>query len=410
MMTPSNSQRSQQEPLVLHTRVVTGTGGGPDKTILNSPRFLRDEGYPMLCAFLRPPGDRGFAELERRAEQWQAPIVAIDDEGPLDWHVLSRLRELCDTHAPAIWHGHDYKSNLLGLLLRRHFPMKLVTTVHGWVKNTWKTPLYYAIDRWCLRRYDHVICVSEDLHRDCLKLGVASDRCTHLPNGIDTVDFARNQATSELRQRLGLGQNDFLLGALGRLSHEKGFDLLLTAFQRLLQSESDSKASSMHLVLGGHGDEREALENQARELGIASRVHFLGFCSDSRGFYRDLDLFVLSSRREGLPNVVLEAMAMEVPVIATRINGVPRLVDHDVNGWLIDSESVEALVDSMELLRRDGSLRQRLADAGRQTIETRFSFRLRMDRMRTIYDTVLALPNPALSQHQGHAAKEGIRS
>src|SRR4051812_43946618 len=123
-------------PVVLDTRVVTGTGGGPDKTILNSPRFLSGAGYRMICAYMHPPGDPGFAEITRKAEAWGAPLVSVPDRGPWDLKVTSRLLGLCRRERVAIWHGHDYKSNVLGLLLRPFWPMRLVTTVHGWVRHT----------------------------------------------------------------------------------------------------------------------------------------------------------------------------------------------------------------------------------------------------------------------------------
>src|SRR4051812_45643148 len=139
-------------PLVLHTRVITGQGGGPDKTILNSPRFLPDLGYHSVCAFLRPPNDLGFQAVRDRAEMWQAPLEEIDDRGALDVGVLKQLLAVCRRLKVDIWHGHDYKTNLFGLLLRRFHPMRLVTTCHGWVEHTRKTNLYYQVDAWCLPR------------------------------------------------------------------------------------------------------------------------------------------------------------------------------------------------------------------------------------------------------------------
>src|SRR5262249_34841536 len=162
--------------------VVVGTGGGPEKTILNSPRFLTSGGYRMICAYMRAPGDRGFEQLRKKAEQRGAPLEPIDDRGPWDWKVVPSLLALCRRERVSIWHGHDSKSNALGLLLRRFWPMRLVTTVHGWVQQTRRTPLYYWIDRLCLPRCEQVICVSEDLHERCLACGVPPRRCALIEN------------------------------------------------------------------------------------------------------------------------------------------------------------------------------------------------------------------------------------
>src|SRR6516165_264748 len=171
VLTRSPVRRLDPRPTVLDVRVVTEAGGGPDKTILNSPRFLADR-YRNLCAYMHPPGDRGFETLQAKAERWQAPLLSVADRGPLDWRVISSFLDICRRERVAIWHGHDYKSNALGLLLRPFWPMRLVTTVHGWVEITSRTPLYYGIDRLCLPRYEHVLCVSPDLHEQCLTLGI----------------------------------------------------------------------------------------------------------------------------------------------------------------------------------------------------------------------------------------------
>ena len=177
--------------VVLDARVVCGTGGGPDKTILNQPRFLTAAGYRNLCAYMYPLGDPGFESLRQRTEAAEAPLLEFPDRGPWDWRVIGRMLEICRRERVAIWHGHDYKSNALGLLLRRFWPMRLVTTVHGWVKHTRRTPLYYRIDRFCLPRYERVICVSQDLHGGMSNPGVPAERCVLIENGIDLAEYAR---------------------------------------------------------------------------------------------------------------------------------------------------------------------------------------------------------------------------
>src|SRR5713101_3169201 len=95
-------------PVVLHTRVTNGSGGGPDKTILNSPRFLTSS-YRMLCAYMHPPGDPGFEKLKAKASLWHAPLLSVPDRGPWDWHVVAELLRICRREQVSIWHGHDYK-------------------------------------------------------------------------------------------------------------------------------------------------------------------------------------------------------------------------------------------------------------------------------------------------------------
>lgn len=371
-------------PVALEVRVVTGAGGGPDKTILNTPRFLEPLGYRTVCAYLHPPDDPGFEQIRTRAASLGAPLVAVEDRGPLDPRVLSELLNLCRRERVSIWHGHEYKSNALGLLLSRFWPMSLVTTVHGWVERTARTPLYYRIDRFCLPRYERVLCVSEDLHRQSLQCGVAPERCLLVENGIDLEQYRRRHSLPEAKQRLGFDPRRLLVGAVGRLSAEKGFDRLIRAAGRLLRDGVD-----FDLAIVGEGNARPALEAQIAAEGLADRVRLLGFRPDTIDLFQAMDVFALSSFREGLPNVVLEAMALGVPVVATRVAGVPRVIRDGENGVLVEIDDEAGLSAALGRLLADGRLRQRLADAGRLTVESQHSFAARIERIRDIYDEVL---------------------
>jgi glycosyltransferase involved in cell wall biosynthesis len=382
-MTNARSAKTGQS-VVLETRVVCGAGGGPDKTILNSPRHLWSAGYRTVCAYMHPPGDPGFEELRRKAATLQAPLLSVPDRGPWDWRVVTQLLAVCRRERVRIWHGHDYKSNALGLLLRRFWPMRLVTTVHGWVKQTRRTPLYYRVDELCLPRYESVICVSADLRDRCVARGVSPDRCLLIENAIDTDDFARRTDGADARRRAGVPSGRMVVGAVGRLSAEKGFDLLIHAIHRLIRTGHD-----LELWIAGEGDVGPQLQALARQLGVADRVRLLGYQSDLRPLYEAMDVFALSSVREGLPNVVLEAMALGTPVLATRIAGVPRLVRDGETGVLVEPGSVDELTAGLTRLLDDPDLRARLAAAGRRTVETGYSFLARMRAIRAIYDGLL---------------------
>jgi glycosyltransferase involved in cell wall biosynthesis len=370
--------------VVLDTRVVTGPGGGPDKTILNSPRFLSAAGYRMLCAYMHPPGDPGFEQLRHKAAVAQAPLYSVYDRGPWDWRVISQFLRICRRERVEIWHGHDYKSNALGLLLRRFWPMRLVTTVHGWVKQTRRTPLYYKIDELCLPRYEAVICVSQDLFDRCLGCGVAAQRCLLVENAIDTQDFSRQLGTEEAKQRLGLKLGSCLIGAVGRLSDEKGFDVLIRAADQLLRA-----GARIELAIIGEGDAKDRLQALITALGRQDCIHLLGYRADTKDLYSAMDIFALSSLREGLPNVLLEAMAMEVPVVATRVAGIPQLIHDGRNGLLVAASSVEDLAGALARLAAEPLLRVRLRQAARRTIENQYSFVARMERIRALYDDLL---------------------
>lgn len=375
--------KTKQPPFVLHTRVVTGTGGGPEKTILNSPRFLTEHGIDSACLFMRPPGDPGFATLEQKAAACNAEIIGIDDNGPLDRGVVKHCVRVCRDRNVTVWHAHDYKSNAIGLLVKKQHPMHLVTTTHGWVRKTWKTPLYYAIDRFCLKRYQQVVCVSQDLHDACRKLRISDERLHLIDNAIVADDYDLSEATPAERAAFGVTDGRVLLGACGRLSEEKGFDLLISAVSNLAKQGMD-----VGLIIVGEGHLREQLQHQIDDAGMQDRITLAGFLSDPRQLYRAIDLFVLSSLREGLPNVVLEAMASGRPVLTTKVNGIPRLVTDNENGLIIDCGSTDQIESGLKRLISAPDLAKALAAAGRRTVEQQFSFRKRLERMVQVYDNL----------------------
>ncbi len=369
-------------PRVLHLRTVTGHGGGPEKTLLNSPRFIDPE-YELRLAYVRPAGDRKY-DLPERAARLGVRLLDVPERGPVDPRTFWRLAAEIRRFRPDILHPHDYKTNVLAVLLARMFHLKLVTTLHGYVTIGGRLDWYYRLDRWAIRRMDHVIVVSDDLLDVVRDIGVPAERVSLIENAIDAAEYRRRGPVAAAKARLGVPPGRFVIGAVGRLSPEKGFDNLIRAVARLVSDHWD-----VELWIAGEGDQREQLEALAAELNLGERVRLLGQRSDLIELYQAFDVFVLSSLREGLPNVVLEALAIEVPVVATSVAGVPRVLENGQNGFIVRSGTPEELAGAISLLLDDEPLRVRFGQAGRRTVEERYSFRVRMEKVKRVYDAVL---------------------
>jgi glycosyltransferase involved in cell wall biosynthesis len=370
---------------VLDVRVVTGTGGGADKTVLNSPRRLAEFGYRNVCAYMRHPQDAGFQELEVRASRLEVPLVVLDDYGPLDWRVIRRLLRICRDNNVAIWHGHEYKSNLLGLLLRRFWPMRLISTVHGFVDDTWRLRAYNWVDRWCLKYYEHVLCVSEKLRQQCLAAGLSAEQCTQLDNGVDLDQYRRTAPPAAAQRAFGIPPGRTVVGAVGRLSREKAFDALIRVIHSLHQT-----GVNVHLMLAGEGDQEAALRRLTAELGCQEYVTFLGFQENTLAVYEAMDVFALSSVTEGMPNVLLEAMAVGVPVVATCVGAVPQLIESNQSGLVVPPADQESLARAIGTMVADHNLRRRCVNSASDTIRTRYSFDVRIRKVAALYDRLLA--------------------
>jgi len=384
----ATSTNQSDDVCVLHARVVSGTGGGPEKTILSSAAFLQGTGYRSIAAYIHPHGDAGFESIRNRATQLKSPLVAVPERGALDPRSLLALWKLCRKESVRIWHGHDYKSNLFGLMLKPlHRKMKLVTTVHGWVVHTSKTPMYYRVDKACLPRYDRVLCVSDDLYDTCDSRGVSPSRLELLPNAIDTSLFTRSTEPrhASLRKEWRVPSGRFIIGAMGRLMPEKSFDQLIEATATLVD-----RGLEIELWIAGDGPCHEDLKKMVDDKKLSNRVRLLGFVEDTHAFYESLDMFALSSQREGLPNVILEAAAMRLPILSTRVAGIPKMLTDQVHAILCDIGDTDCMVASIEQIYHDKTLRRTLSESARQLVEAKYSFRQRMDRMTAIYDDLLS--------------------
>jgi glycosyltransferase involved in cell wall biosynthesis len=366
-------------PKVLHVRVIANSGGGPDKTIIRSGQYLDPMRYHMQTAYIYPSGSKDFQTFKKQAVKHRCQLIEIPESGPFDFSTYKSLLKICQDQKIDIWHGHDYKSNLLGLLIARKCPrLKLVTTVHGWTGETWRTKLYTHVDHYCLKRYDEVVVVSPKLYEHCRDtLKIDSSKLTYIPNAIRPEEYPQTHTQNEARKELDFQTGRKVIGVVGRLSIEKGVDRAIDMIAKLPGCE-------LHLI--GDGPERKNLEKQAVDLGIADRVRFWGWQTASQMFYQSMDMLLLPSHTEGLPNVVLEAMTMTIPVAATDVGGVRDLLDDGRCGMILPTEQPAAWANMIQNFLADEDQLQQTALLARQRILTHFTFESRMQRMMRVYD------------------------
>ncbi|HEV3083769.1 MAG TPA: glycosyltransferase [Gemmataceae bacterium] len=370
-------------PRVLHLRVVSGKGGGPEKTILNSPRFLKDS-YQLRLAYIRPAGDEAY-DMPERASRLGVDLRDIPERGPADPRTVCALVQEIQEFRPDILHAHDYKTDFLAVLLGRWFHIPVVTTLHGFSVQGGRFAAYYKLDQWALRHMDHVIAVSTDLHRWLLEeMRLPPALCSQIDNAIDLEQYRRRRTQATAKEELGWRSDRLVIGSIGRLAPEKRFDLLIRSAAQLLK-----RGWPIDLVICGEGNERQQLEHLIADLGCALSVHLLGHRADPLHLYEAMDVFALASEREGLPNVLLEAAAMEVPIVATQVGGVSRIVRNNINGLLVQAHATDAFTSALERLLKDVGLRAQMGQAGRGIIADEFSFAMRMRKIRKIYDRVL---------------------
>ena len=373
---------SKDRTRVLHLRTVVGRGGGPEKTLLHSHRYGADA-FDVRLLYIHPHDDNEF-DLPARASQSGAKLTALAECCAFDPRTIAGLIREIRAFRPHVIHAHDYKTDFLAALVGLPFGIPCVATLHGNVTRDRRLNFYYRLDRWVLRRMRRIMVVSRDLRDEVVACGIPTERCVLIENGIDIEHFKRNKSVAEAKTAVGISASAFQLGAIGRLMPEKGFDILIRAVAMLRQ-----EYPQLRLRIAGEGVERSRLEALIQELDCGGQIELLGHLSDVRELLETSDAFVLSSRREAFPNVVLEALAMEVPVVASRIAGIPDLITDGETGLLTEPEDSAALAASIRKQIESEPLRLRLAAAGRALIESRYTFAERMRKEFAVYDELL---------------------
>lgn len=292
------------------------------------------------------------------------------------------LHEYLNDQRPDVVHSHKYKTTFYALLSRRHTSCRLVATYHNWLYDTLPLRLYAALDKRLARYCDAVIGVSEPVTQE-LRRHVPALKVSHIGNGIDTEVYRPLMPRTDAKQALGLSGKT-LVGFVGRLSADKGISHLLQA----LATMPASLAESVHAVIVGDGEHRGALESEARTLGLTGRVHFLGNRRDTPLLYTAFDVFVLPSRREGFPMVLLEAMACSLPAIATRVGDVDRIIEQGVSGLVVEPADTAALQQALQTVLAEPDRAKRMGAAARERVERWFSSARMAREYLAIYQSV----------------------
>jgi glycosyltransferase involved in cell wall biosynthesis len=242
------------------------------------------------------------------------------------------------------------------------------------------TPWHAFLTRYALSKADHVTATGSRLAEAALHYAPPSKSVTVVPYGIDLDRFLPSERGDSQRDQL-------TVGAVARLSPEKGLDVLLDAAANLI-----GRGTDLRVVLTGDGPERSNLERQATRLGIAGRVEFRGDVPHDRvpDVLAELDIFALPSREEGFGVAALEASAMQVAVVASDTHGIPDAVEHERTGLLVPPNDSAALAGAIERLAKEPALRERLGRQGRAFVEERYRWQDNAAQMERLYQHVIA--------------------
>lgn len=278
---------------------------------------------------------------------------------------------------------HGYKPTFLGFFARFLVPVKWICFMHGTTHENIKVKFYNLVDN-ILQLAAHRTVLVSMAQRNKVFGGHNSRRVQVLHNAVDLArPMAMDTGLPRVRDSAGMPGDSRFIVAIGRFSPEKGLDVLLEAFALLVGQIAD-----VHLVLVGDGQEKQALQEQTSRLGLTQKVHFAGFSETPGNYVAEADVVALPSRSEGIPNVVLEAMAMGKPVVATTVGGVPEIIEDGVSGRLVPPEQPVLLARGLADVLTDQVLYQRLAVEGKRRVQEFFSIEARVGRLEDLYRQV----------------------
>jgi glycosyltransferase involved in cell wall biosynthesis len=367
--------------------------GGPERQMLGLAAHL-PEHRSIYISFREGDRCRSFLTAVRQAG---CDAHALVNDTPRLRAAARELTETLDRFQADVLLCHGYKADLIGRIAARRRGIPAVAVSRGWTGESLRVRVYEAVDRWRLRGMDRVVCVSEAQAARVRRCGVRPTRVQVIHNAIDADRFTdpdpafRGKLERHFRKRPRR-----IVGSAGRLSREKGFEVLVDAAARLVRLDP-----TVGFLVFGDGARRGELQRRIDDAGLAASFVLAGFRADLDRFMPFFDLFTLPSYTEGLPNVVLEAFAAGVPVVATAVGGTPEVVDDGQSGYLVPAGDAEALADRMEAALADEDQLRDMGLLGRQSVVQRFSFPAQARQYRRLFDEV-AKPGG------GSAAKETV--
>lgn len=279
----------------------------------------------------------------------------VEGKGKLNISGIMALQKFIKQEGVQLVHSHNYKSDLYALMASfGNDQIKLVATCHNWIDIDRKSSLYGMVDRLALRKFDAVIAVSQSVHDLLLESGV-SHRRLHL---IENAILPEDSRSSGIRDRQGNATGIISIAFVGRITEEKGVDILLRVCSRISMISPEIRYL---LRIVGEGPERSRLERFTQESMPEGTVEWTGFRRDVPAILTDTDIFVLPSRIEASPIVILEAMAAGCAIVSTNVGSIPNRILDGENGILIPPDDEEALEKALRRLAGDSRLRHQLS-------------------------------------------------
>jgi len=351
---------------------------GPARQLFQLIKLIDGSRFDISIASTVTTDDK--SEFIREIEKLGIPFEKLPQSSIVDPAPIKTVSSLIRNKHFNIMQSHGYKSAFIAFFARYFVKVPWVAFLHGHTTENLKVRLYHALEFKLVKHADRIITVSQEMRDRLVSRGLPAEKTIAIQNSFDPEQFAAFFAEENLREKFGIASDEKLIGVIGRFSSEKGVDVFLKALKLLTQADKQVKA-----ILIGEGPMENELRNYCLTQQISDRVIFAGYQQNIAEFYPILDLMVLPSRSEGLPNVALEALYFGVPVVATDVGGTSEVIINGKTGLLVPSEAVELMQAAILKLLTDTELRHHVIEQGKQHLVTNFSPQSRVQKIERIY-------------------------
>jgi len=341
--------------------------GGAESYVITTALGLKAEGYQVTVASWG-----GQLTRKLRAAGISHYLVPIRFNPTLAAQMLTRIIKRCNID---IVHANSAAAGIAALKACRKLGKILVYTAHG--------VFGHNLQEKSLEQADMIICVSDFLKQRSIAMGIAPHKLTTVYSGIDVTQFNPSAVIKEkVRQEFGIGKDDFVVGIVARIKNlrDKGHQDLLE-----LLKHYPAQTSNRKLLVIGKGQGLAALQSAVRKLGLTNQVILAGHRVDIPIVMQALDCLVLPSVFETFGLVLIEAMALSIPVIAYAVGGTPEAIEDGVTGFLVPKGDIGAMNDKLNLLSADQALRYRMGVNGRARVLAYFNSKQMLERLLAIY-------------------------
>ncbi len=366
-------------PLRVMQLVLSLAIGGTEKLVYDIVhRIDKQRVFPVICCLDE------FGRFGEELKQDSFPVHHLHRAPGIDWKLIRRLADVIQQERIDVIHAHQYTPYFYGLLtsffckarLARYVP-KIVFTEHGRFYPDERKLKRYLLDPVLSLMTEEIVSISESTKASMVTYdNFPAHKIRVVYNGIDLSRFSHPLDDSVSKTSLGMSSGTPVVGIVARLDPIKNHAMLLHAFTQVLQHKPDA-----HLLIVGDGPEEQRLKSLTESLRIADNVMFLGARRDVPELLHLFDVFALSSFSEGTSVTLLEAMAVGLPVVATRVGGNPEVVEDQVTGYLVPNEHREEMAEKLLKLLQNRELCQKMGTAGQQRAYAKFS----LEKMVTTY-------------------------